>query len=1017
MTHITNTGSQTGCDGTLGIQDPPIPLSVAWAISNILTVGVGEEYSTIAAALAAARDGNIIEVNAGTYTNDFAIVKADVTLIGVGGIVNMVATEPPTNLKGIITVDASCTIENFSFTGAAISGADGGNGAGIRYEGGNMVLDNDSFQNNQNGLLGFPVLGLPSNSVVLNNDTFNGNGSGTGYTHNVYVGAVDSMTVTNCVFEQADCGHEFKSRALVNTITNNLFWDGPTATPSYDIDLPNGGADIVENNTIEKGPLAVNNTMVHFGGEGIPYSDSSLLVQGNNFIDDQGDAIGVLNQTAINVTINGNRFTNMVSSQVAKGPATETNNVDGNGQTFGDTATAGAIPGSTQIFTDALPHSVVLESCTPQAVQGGAGLLIVTAIQGHVVVIGGSGGLDYTEWSCSGGNQITTAAKSNNVIILAGQDTLDSEGYDTIVVGNGNITASVNGNAVITDGTGSNTWSVNGTANIAANNSNEFIGLGSAGNVTVTGTQAYMQITSNGGTASFNVMQGGGQQQATIAGGSVSLRMYGGQMQISTGGGAQGATMTFAAGTETVTSAGSDVIYAGASNATVIVEGAARVYAGTGQLSVFGHSDAIGASVYAANGLVTLDGDTGNITYYGGDQANTVDSLLSSDRFVGGAGLMTIIGGSRETIVGGSGGLVFNSGGGGGNNVATQAGTTNIVNLSGSDSINSQGTDTIATIGTLSGTVTGNSRINGGSGDISLTLSGLDSFVGYGHDTLTATAGAVVTIQDSGFSSVTESGASVSYVQEDSSASPIANVTVSGGSAFIHSDPSSCLGVATNAGTSTTVVMGAGTQSVTSCGADQIHAGTGSAGVTISAGGATVWGGSGATGISVHDWNAGDTTTVYGGTGSTCVDGGADALHFIGGSGSAVINGEYGSLYIVGGSGSVTASGGCAPTTFIGGSGQANITFSPYGGSVQFGTGSTTVNEAGWGWASSFKFLAGAAPSTDLINGFRPGTDKLILSGVSVASETVSGGSALIVFSDNSHLTLTGVTNLTHLFS
>ena len=125
MTHASNTGSQTGSDGTIGIQDPPIPLSIAWAVSNILTVGVGEEYSTIAAAVAAARNGDIIEVNAGTYTNDFAIVTANVTLIGVGGIVNMVATEPPTNLKGIITVDASCTIENFSFTGAAISDADG----------------------------------------------------------------------------------------------------------------------------------------------------------------------------------------------------------------------------------------------------------------------------------------------------------------------------------------------------------------------------------------------------------------------------------------------------------------------------------------------------------------------------------------------------------------------------------------------------------------------------------------------------------------------------------------------------------------------------------------------------------------------------------------------------------------------------------------------------------------------------------------------------------------------------
>src|SRR5271165_2155465 len=434
MTHSSQTTSGslstgTGYQGMIGDQnDQPVPVSITWAVSNILTVGAGEEFSTIAAAVSAARNGDIIEVNAGTYTNDFATITANITMIGVGGMVDMVATEPPTNLKGILTVDASATIENFSFSGAAISDADGGNGAGIRYEGGNMVLDNDSFQNNQDGLLAFPVLGLPSNTITLNDDTFNENGSGSGYTHNAYIGAVDSLTVTNCIFEQANVGHELKSRALVNTITNNLFYDGPTGTASYDIDLPNGGTDVVENNTIEKGPMAENDAMVHFGGEGIPYAGSSLLLQGNTFVDDKGNAIGVLNQSAINVAITGNTFDNMTSSQIASGPATETNNYQSNGQEFANSTLVGVLPGDTQIYTDALPHSVVLTAGGVQAVEGGAGLLTVTAIAGHIVAIGGSGGMDYTEIAPSGGNSISTAANSTNTIILSGQDTLDSQG-------------------------------------------------------------------------------------------------------------------------------------------------------------------------------------------------------------------------------------------------------------------------------------------------------------------------------------------------------------------------------------------------------------------------------------------------------------------------------------------------------------------------------------------------------------------------------------------------------------
>ena len=211
--------------------------------------------------------------------------------------------------------------------------------------------------------------------------------------------------------------------------------------------------------------------------------------------------------------------------------------------------------------------------------------------------------------------------------------------------------------------------------------------------------------------------------------------------------------------------------------------------------------------------------------------------------------------------------------------------------------------------------------------------------------------------------------------------------------------------------------MGAGQQSVQSWSDDQIYGGSGTDTIQAIGGGVSIWCGSGATSVSVCDYVSTDTTTVYGGYGSATLSASYDALTFIGGSGSAVINGMGGSMYIVGGSGSLTVSGGGAPTTFIGGAGDATVGLSSLGGSVQFGSGTTTINAAGWGAVDSFTFLSGHAPAADLIKNFRAGTDKLILSGVTVASETVSGGSANLVFSDNSTLTLAGVTNLTHLFS
>ena len=240
------------------------------------------------------------------------------------------------------------------------------------------------------------------------------------------------------------------------------------------------------------------------------------------------------------------------------------------------------LPGNTQIFTDNAPHSVVLSS-SGQAVEGGGGLLTVSDLAGHVVAIGGSGGLRFTEGAGAGGSSIATAAGSANPVTLdGGYDTIDSEGADAI------------------------------------------------------------------------------------------------------------------------------------SN-TVVVSGAAKVYAGTGTLSVFGHSDSAGASVYGNGGSYTLDGDTGNITYYGGALASTVLSRLSNDTLVGGAGHLTVNGGSRETITGGSGGITYAAtDGGGANTITTAAGSRNTLALSGPDTVVSHGNDTIsAGAGNQTITVDGNSAVTG----------------------------------------------------------------------------------------------------------------------------------------------------------------------------------------------------------------------------------------------------------------------------------------------------------------
>ena len=60
-----------------------------------LTVGKGQTFSTIAAAVSASRDGDVVAINAGTYIDDFVTVNTRITIQGVGGMVEVVAKTAP----------------------------------------------------------------------------------------------------------------------------------------------------------------------------------------------------------------------------------------------------------------------------------------------------------------------------------------------------------------------------------------------------------------------------------------------------------------------------------------------------------------------------------------------------------------------------------------------------------------------------------------------------------------------------------------------------------------------------------------------------------------------------------------------------------------------------------------------------------------------------------------------------------------------------------------------------------
>jgi hypothetical protein len=199
-------------------------------------------FATISAAMAASHDGDTIQIQAGTYTNDTAKITTSITLQATGGRVLMRETVPLANQKGILivgtqTAAATVRIDGFEFAGA--STPYGNNGAGIRYQNGNPTLTNDYFHNNQDGILATPWQ-PGTGTLLIDHSEFAYNGTGDGYTHNIYVGDIDSFTLRNSYSHDTAEGHEVKSRAENTTIANNRIFDNGS-TSSYSIDLPNGG--------------------------------------------------------------------------------------------------------------------------------------------------------------------------------------------------------------------------------------------------------------------------------------------------------------------------------------------------------------------------------------------------------------------------------------------------------------------------------------------------------------------------------------------------------------------------------------------------------------------------------------------------------------------------------------------------------------------------------------------------------------------------------------------------------
>jgi hypothetical protein len=266
---------------------------------SIITVGPTGQFQTIHEAVAAAASGDTIDVQAGSYSNDFLSIQKSLVLQAVNGEVVMTETSQPPNGKAMITEGAagiSVAINGFEISGVTVPDS---NGAAIRYEGGALSLSNDYFHGNQDGLLGAPD---PNGSISIDHSEFASNGDGSGSTHNLYIGAINQFILTNSYVHDAIVGHEIKSRAANNTITGNRIFDNG-GSASYSIDLPNGGNATISNNQIEQGAATQNPAIFAWGEEGAS-NGGMAFITGNTIVNDDPGGYGVLASSPVSFTDN-----------------------------------------------------------------------------------------------------------------------------------------------------------------------------------------------------------------------------------------------------------------------------------------------------------------------------------------------------------------------------------------------------------------------------------------------------------------------------------------------------------------------------------------------------------------------------------------------------------------------------------------------------------------------------------------------------------------------------------------
>lgn len=317
----------------------------------VLTVGPGKAYSTVRAAAAVAQDGDVIDVSAGTYIDDGAVIGTRVTIEGVGGLARFVATRAPSSSLGLFVTTADVVFRNVEIFGVATPG---GVAAAILSQAGSLTIANSVIHDNQAGV----VTKGKGGAVTITDTEIARNGTADGRGANLAVAQAATLTLTRDYIHDAVAAPEVTSLANTNTFTADRIsqanGNGPAA-----IVLPNGGVTIITASAIEKGAASTSPVLVQIG-TGSPAAGSSVTMTGNTLISTLGSAPTTFVADAgpaVKLTASANTFEGGTSGsvQVSGGSNTAAKTASGDMINTASPLGSGPIPLTVPVATPAGP--------------------------------------------------------------------------------------------------------------------------------------------------------------------------------------------------------------------------------------------------------------------------------------------------------------------------------------------------------------------------------------------------------------------------------------------------------------------------------------------------------------------------------------------------------------------------------------------------------------------------------------------------------------------------------------